>query len=614
MQPDNISEHQDLPPEVEKEIAPRTEENTDTDFARESNGFLNGAGNLTRVFSELVFEHPQVDLSGDKKEMDALMGQAETLVDQTRESLSVLEPGETRKIIPFPDNLRRDKELEPAEEKLLLEQWQEFNRLKEIPVVSNPLLERAQKGEPEFKQGTLLHGTSFSPEKMKAIKDMGILSGEFVGIAEDSETHYCADFFRVPRDMTVQDYQMWTTERESDPGLIFKKPRMERSRLVTPLSRDKMITFIVDSKQSELASLLKQDAYSQDADPILRNINEGTLLNPKGDEHTRRLSAIPCGIPSNFINGIVTSPALTSEDIDMLRETFGESVTIYSAKGELIGDKKEVSEGNNRIAETEAHAEIKPLYRGVWADKVKEGDLLPVVFGEDNETATSFLEVDTSWMDSKIEAFTRERIDELYKSESGQALEKWVKGNGFKIDPELYNALFYVQMKMKQLLTVSDKQNTESERDKLYFSKDIVKLSELVGRAYCAERAVVGKLLLDKIGIKSSLMGGVHVDGKNYGRGAHAFLILDDPDGDGSLVFDIGRQIPSNDEGFTPPRILRSEKKLEYSTFEGKENYVVPAKNIFEDTTYYYGVGNDTVLEHVIFADDSGSNENSSPS
>jgi hypothetical protein len=107
-------------------------------------------------------------------------------------------------------------------------------------------------------------------------------------------------------------------------------------------------------------------------------------------------------------------------------------------------------------------------------------------------------------------------------------------------------------------------------------------------------------LLLDKIGVKSALMEGVHVDGKDEDPNDHSFLILDDPYGDGSLIFDIARPKASI-KGY--PRILRSDKKLEYSTFKGKNNYVVPAKDIYNGTTLYYGVGHSSLLQDVNFAD-----------
>ena len=151
---------------------------------------------------------------------------------------------------------------------------------------------------------------------------------------------------------------------------------------------------------------------------------------------------------------------------------------------------------------------------------------------------------------------------------------------------------------MRALLKVGD-DSVHAERKNLYFSRGRAKLSEFIGKSECQEQAVVGKLLLDKFGINSSLIGGVHVDSAEDYPNNSAFLLLDDPQTEGSLVFDIARPKRSF-SGY--PRILRTDKKITYSTFEGKDNYVV-AVDIYDGSTLYYGVGNSWSLEDVNIAD-----------
>ena len=69
---------------------------------------------------------------------------------------------------------------------------------------------------------------------------------------------------------------------------------------------------------------------------------------------------------------------------------------------------------------------------------------------------------------------------------------------------------------------------------------------------------------------------------------------------DKSIIFDIARPRASL-RGY--PRILRSSKKLEYQTFDRKDNYVIPAIDIYNGTTLYYGVGNPSLIQDVNFAD-----------
>jgi len=242
--------------------------------------------------------------------------------------------------------------------------------------------------------------------------------------------------------------------------------------------------------------------------------------------------------------------------------------------------------------------DMKPLYRGIWVPTIKDGDKIPVggsIFSDDLDI---ILDVDTAWMQDTAEKFSRERIDETYRSQNETVFKPWIEKSGIKLDPETFYILLQVQATTRKILKVGDESVARQRKD-LYLADRQAKLSDFVGQSECAEQAVVGKLLLDKIGIKSTLMEGVHVDSRDDYPTDHAFLVLDDPHGEGSLIFDIARPKASLN-GY--PRILRSEKKLDYSTFEGKNNYVVPAVDIYNGVTLYYGVGHSSLLQDVNFA------------
>ena len=92
-----------------------------------------------------------------------------------------------------------------------LQTWAELNRRR----IESPLRDALLKGDTRLPEGTLLHGMGtyvFSTEAIKGVSEKGILSGELIGISEDSETHGCADFFRAPTDTTVGDYFAWAKE------------------------------------------------------------------------------------------------------------------------------------------------------------------------------------------------------------------------------------------------------------------------------------------------------------------------------------------------------------------------------------------------------------------
>lgn len=265
-----------------------------------------------------------------------------------------------------------------------------------------------------------------------------------------------------------------------------------------------------------------------------------------------------------------------------------------------VNQQPEASETKKPEASPKAEeSAIKPLYRGLWAEEIEEGDTIPVggsIFSDDLDI---MLEVDTSWMAEKADKFTKERVDEVYESKNKAIFEPWIETNGIKIDAETFHKLLQVQTVARQLLKVGDESVAKQRKD-MYLSGNKAKLSDFVGNSECAEQAVVGKMLLDKLGIKSTFMEGVHVDGKDFDPNDHAFLLLEDTQGDGSLIFDISRPKASV-SGY--PRILRTKDKIEYSTFEGKNNYVVPAVDIYNGTTLYYGVGHSSLMQDVNFAE-----------
>ncbi len=249
--------------------------------------------------------------------------------------------------------------------------------------------------------------------------------------------------------------------------------------------------------------------------------------------------------------------------------------------------------------ESNAFAEQKPLYRGLWAESIKDGDEIPVGGSIFSDKLDTMLTVDTEWMQDTLGKFTAARIEEAYEGGNGAKFAPWIEKNGIKIDPQIFHKLLQVQATTRRLLQVGDEPVARQRKDKYYDGQES-KLSDFVGKSECAEQAVVGKLLLDNIGVASTLMEGVHVDNKGDDPIDHAFLVMDDSQGDGSLIFDIARPKASID-GY--PRILRSEKKLSYSTFEGKDNYVVPAVDIYNGNTIHYGVGHSSLMQDVNFAD-----------
>lgn len=233
---------------------------------------------------------------------------------------------------------------------------------------------------------------------------------------------------------------------------------------------------------------------------------------------------------------------------------------------------------------------IKPLYRGIWADTIKDGDKIPVGGHALSDTLDIFMQVDTEWLDEAAAGFTKEKVDAAFEGGNNKIFGDWLREHGGNLNPELFHNLFQVQKTMERVLKVNDADSAQrTRRDKYLNGETVPKLSDLVGSAECVEKAVVGKLLLDKLGVRSTVMSGVHLDDPSDDPGDHTFLVLDEAGADGSIVFDIARPKASLN-GY--PRIMRTNNKVTYETFRDENNLVVPAHDIYDGKVLNYGVGN----------------------
>ena len=167
--------------------------------------------------------------------------------------------------IKLPKNMLRNKDLSEEDENKIKKQWKLLHDLSLIEL-PNDIRLRQQVGLPELAEGTLVHGTAFDIQKLAEIKRNGVISGEFLGIPEDGETNYCADFFRVPRDISVQDYISWSHEKESpiEESRLSQK-RMESRYLV---GKNNQVTVIINTQNKEIGGLLDMEAYTNGYDKM----------------------------------------------------------------------------------------------------------------------------------------------------------------------------------------------------------------------------------------------------------------------------------------------------------------------------------------------------------
>lgn len=186
--------------------------------------------------------------------------------------------------------------------------------------LESPLKNALQGGNIALPKGTLLHGMGmygFSADAVKSVAEKGIVSGELVGISEDSETHGCADFFRVPEEMTISQYFAWARE----PIVSGNIRRQRGERLLT-----RGVAFIVDTQAEGVSRLLENDGYHNSA--------MSGFIKPPSGRTAEDTAAILGGVPRGAIAGIVVDSRLLerSEVISALSQHFSD-LPIFDHEG-----------------------------------------------------------------------------------------------------------------------------------------------------------------------------------------------------------------------------------------------------------------------------------------
>ena len=182
-----------------------------------------------------------------------------------------------------------------------------WHNLNQEPTLESPLRSSLMGGDTLLPQGTLMHGVGFDMDTLRGISELGVVSGELLGVFEDAETHGCADFFKVPADMSISDYYQWA--RESVQVGAIKMSKGERNYL------SGRVTVIIDPATQGIAPLLEKDAY-QDS-----SMNYTRLPDGRSGDTT---AAILGGVPRGAIAGLVFTDRIAADQLKMaeVRELF----------------------------------------------------------------------------------------------------------------------------------------------------------------------------------------------------------------------------------------------------------------------------------------------------
>lgn len=250
--------------------------------------------------------------------------------------------------VGMPDEAIFEKSLTPEAQALLDHQWAIYQKAKKARP-QNEIEKRLRQGEKELPVGTLVHGTPYNRETITSMAKHGVISGEIIGIPEaEVETHYCADFFRVPEDMTTAEYmKRWEwDDRYKKPSQIKRQPMEDRCLPVlgknekvreTQRRYDHLanrIGVIVSPNNPAVQKLLENDAYRTDNEAMSDIVN----YLPAEDELARqRVSAVLVGMPASLITGFILTETLANdpEEIAFIKKRFSKAI-LFNVDGERI--------------------------------------------------------------------------------------------------------------------------------------------------------------------------------------------------------------------------------------------------------------------------------------
>ncbi|MAG60378.1 hypothetical protein CL619_01190 [archaeon] len=240
------------------------------------------------------------------------------------------------------------------------------------------------------------------------------------------------------------------------------------------------------------------------------------------------------------------------------------------------------------------------IYRGIWANELRNGQVLPIGGGLGDELHIK-LELDFDSFDEELDNFHNpEKLSEAYK-EKREAIKAYLSQIGSNVDPYLFAVTDTVQKKVRKVFALDSIDSINSNERDLKFScaGNVLKLSDLVGFAMCAEQAAMGQYLLQgclEEGFSSSYMGGVYTRSIRDGLSPHSFIVVSDPDNK-TFIFDIAR--PHGGSGL--PRILSPDLPFSYDLFSKTDDLIVGATEVFHNKRLHYGVGHNLNLRpHVV--------------
>jgi len=236
----------------------------------------------------------------------------------------------------LPKEFLMEIELNENQKETLLNQIDRFNRIKLNGFEEHePIINQSE--EIMLKEGMIIHGIdSFNYDKLLSIKNTGILTGQAIGIEEDGETYFCADFHRVDKDISFYEYSMNFPYRDG------------RCPMGKYNIGSNSLAFIID-RNSQENELFKYDCYKEGT-PESEITKSFINYMPMEKELA---SSILYGVPSNLIEGIIIGNKLMQDKkiVDFIIENFPNCYLIGKF-GDLVYNPKDKEFNSEKYIES----------------------------------------------------------------------------------------------------------------------------------------------------------------------------------------------------------------------------------------------------------------------
>lgn len=221
----------------------------------------------------------------------------------------------------LPSKMVFDRELDEEQLELIKRQYLKIAPLGKIKMDSSQYqLFLDKDNNIILPKGSLIHGTIYDLNKLKSIKKYGLLGGEFVGLNKDGTSYYCADFYHVPHDIRLTDFD---NNFKYNDKLPFNGANDSLAFIIKPTSKIGTLTYynLYDSKFDN-------------------NVMVNSIIEKESEDN---LVSILSGIPSNVISGIIVGDKLLLDNniINEIKRLFPNSY-IVSRLGVIIRDRSNV--------------------------------------------------------------------------------------------------------------------------------------------------------------------------------------------------------------------------------------------------------------------------------